>query len=173
MPKRNKVLLCAKSQQEIAGAIVQYLGQSSEVKKEMTAFAYGAKIQGGDHALANLLPIAQWKSPRRKGLIVGNRQSVVTEILGLGCSATHERTAVAVLCGLSGVGVPMASAILTAMDRNRYTVIDRRVLAVLTGNRWEPIVDDYERYLGYCRKCALSYGVSLRDLDRALWTLGA
>lgn len=171
--KKNKSFSCKKSQTQIQRALARYLGDSDEVDKEKNAFAAGIKISGGDYDVANLLLIADWKSPRRKALIESNPEPVVTEIIGLACSATHECTAIAVLCGLSGVGVPMASAILTAIYRDRYTVIDRRVLMVLTGNKWEPTVADYVRYLDFCKTTATKYGMSLRDLDRALWTMGA
>lgn len=171
--KKNKQLICTKSKQQIDSALAQYLGNSVEVQKEANAFACGTKISGGDYSVANLLPIADWKSPRRKALISSNDQNLVSEILPLACSASHEQTAIAVLCGLSGVGVPMASAILTSIDPNRYTVIDRRVLIVLTGNEWEPTVGDYAWYLNFCKSTVKKHGMSLRDLDRALWTLGA
>ncbi len=171
--RKNKTFNCTSTALDITNAIRQYEEDAFERHKETDAFKCGCSIQAGLRTVAQLLPIARWKSPRRKGLIASNDPAVVGEILGVACSAAHERTALAVLCGLSGVGVPMASAILTAIDQVRYTVIDRRVLNVLTGNEWDPTVDDYVRYLEFCKGRAKAYGVSLRNLDRALWTLGA
>jgi hypothetical protein len=50
-----------------------------------------------------------------------------------------------VLMGLSGVGLPMASAILTAIDQDRYTVIDYRALQALGASEVDP---DLNFYLG-------------------------
>ena len=45
-----------------------------------------------------------------------------------------QRSPIAVLCGLTGVNVPVASAILTAIYPSRYTVIDFRALEALGTN---------------------------------------
>jgi hypothetical protein len=65
--------------------------------------------------------------------------------------------------------VPVASAILTAIDPKRYTVIDFRALEALGIKRASPSVDFYLDYLKHCRQLAKTHRVSLRDLDRALW----
>jgi hypothetical protein len=81
----------------------------------------------------------------------------------------------------------MASAILTVFNPKVYTVIDVRPIATLqvldfgalgferpewlnekntTENSWV-----YGEYVELCRAIAKKLGVSLRDLDRALWGL--
>jgi hypothetical protein len=89
--------------------------------------------------------------------------------LRLAVSARTERASVAVLKGLHGVDVPVATAILTAIDQDRYTVIDVRALESLGVKIPFPTIDDYLEYLLYCKSKAAEWGVSLRTLDRALW----
>ena len=92
-----------------------------------------------------------------------------------------------VLRNLSGVGTPMASALLTVFDETTFTVIDARAIATLrelefdvlelerpswldrndvTGNSWT-----YGEYVKLCNDIAATLDVSLRDLDRALWAM--
>ena len=66
----------------------------------------------------------------------------------------------------------MASAILTAIYRERFTVIDWRALKALDVEKSWLTIDDYLDYLAYCRTKAEKRGVSLRDFDRALWVVG-
>jgi hypothetical protein len=77
--------------------------------------------------------------------------------------------AVAVLTALHGVGIPMASAILTAINPERYTVLDFRALESLGITNWPENVAFYVFYLEACRELAAKHGKSLRTLDRALW----
>ncbi|HTV57102.1 MAG TPA: hypothetical protein VMI06_19575, partial [Terriglobia bacterium] len=69
---------------------------------------------------------------------------------------------------LAGVGVKMASAILTAIDPKRYTVLDYRALEAL-GTKNSDNVDLYISYVKACRSMAAQHGVCLRDFDRANW----
>jgi hypothetical protein len=65
--------------------------------------------------------------------------------------------------------VPVASAVLTAINPERYTIIDFRALESLGINDYNLTVDYYLDYLKQCRELAGQHSVSLRDLDRALW----
>jgi hypothetical protein len=76
--------------------------------------------------------------------------------------------AVTSLTHLAGVGIKMASAILTAMEPERYTVLDFRALEALGMSDKEDL-DVYAEYVQACRALADKYGVTLRDFDRANW----
>jgi len=76
-------------------------------------------------------------------------------------SAKTERAAVAVLLGLQGVQVPVASAILTAIYPERYTVIDFRALEALGSNTADYSVNFYLTYLAAYRQIANANQVSL------------
>jgi hypothetical protein len=153
-------------------ARTKYLANESEMARERNAFSAGDRIATGEVNPHLLLPIIDWKSSRPKSQIKANDARDVIEALRIAGSVEHDRTAVAVLCGLRGIGVPMASAILTAINRKRFTVIDWRALKSLNVKKSWLTIDDYLDYLTYCRKRAKQHRVSLRDLDRALWIMG-
>jgi hypothetical protein len=159
----------------------KYLSDQSEMAREGKAFAAGTRIAGGGSLRDNLIPIFDWKSPRPKGKFRLNSDEEVKDALRLMLAAETVRAAVAVLRGLRGVDVRMASAILTAVFPRRYTVIDVLALWTLGVRRadgemrrdYSPTIDDYLVYLAFCREHAAALeGCSdnpLRDLDRALW----
>jgi len=71
------------------------------------------------------------------------------------------------------VEIPVASAILTAIDQERYTIIDFRALEALGISSAYHTVDSYLKYLAHCRLLACQNNVRLRELDRALWQWSA
>ena len=134
------------------------------------AFDAGKKIVAGDYSRANLNEIVNWKSPRRAELITKNTDAEIAEALRIAVSVNEPRTAFAVLMGLAGVAVPMASAILTSFDQKRYTIIDWRALDALGVPDWGITLNFYlEHYFPECEKLAHAAGVNLRTVDRALW----
>jgi hypothetical protein len=79
---------------------------------------------------------------------------------------------VSVLDAIPRVGVPVASAFLTAMYPERFTVTDRQAYRALQ-RRFRETASEYLEYLAFCRSEASRLGMSLRDHDRALWWHGA
>lgn len=136
---------------------------------EDEAFAAGRRIGQGDHSLQNLRPIVDWKSERSKGRVAKNDERDVADALRLALDAKTDGAAVSVLLGLRGVQVPIASAILTAICPDRFTVIDFRALESLGVQQPVLTVDFYLDYLAACRRLAKQHDIGLRDLDRALW----
>ena len=103
--------------------------------------------------------------------LAGNDCAEIADALDLAIRAKSDRSAVAILVGLSGISVPIASAILTVLMPNRFTVIDFRALESLGVRRTvtDRSIGFYLKYLNFCRSLAAERGVSLRELDRALW----
>ena len=134
------------------------------------ARAAGRAILDGDYSVRNVRVIVEWKSRRSKGRFGRNAESDVADALRLAVSAKTERSAIAVLCGLRGIKVPVASAIMAAVVPERFTIIDFRALEALgIKRRHAPTVDFYLDYLAYCRQLAPKNAGGLRELDRALW----
>lgn len=125
--------------------------------------------------------VLKWKlEPRFWGralrLIAGISDDEISSATRRAFEDDDDLRAIERLTTLPAVGIPIASAILTAQDPNRYTVADFKALASLhalrylegSGNRpnwrswWLP-------YLDTCRFLSSSWGMSLRDADRALW----
>jgi thermostable 8-oxoguanine DNA glycosylase len=103
-------------------------------------------------------------------LLDKNTDEEIADALRLAVSAKTERGAMASLMGLEGVNVAVASAVMTAIRPRRYTVIDFRALHSLgVENRNGLSLGFYLEYLEFCRSLAKEQGVTLRELDRALW----
>jgi hypothetical protein len=100
-----------------------------------------------------------------------NTDEEIADALLLAVRAAADRSALAVLCGLNGVEVPVASAILTAINPERFTIIDFRALESLgiTDRQAYYAIDFFIDYLRFCRGLASQCRVGLRTLDRALW----
>ncbi len=136
--------------------------------KEDAALAAGRRILAGEYTGENLEIIIKWKNKRHAAdRFLKNREEEIRDALAVG--AKTERSAIAVLLGLNGVRTPVASAILTAIDPTRYTILDFRALESLGNKSKDRSVHFYLVYLDACRMLASAHGVSLRDFDRALW----
>jgi hypothetical protein len=149
---------------------ISSLASRYKSEEDDEALAAGRRIAGGSYTSQELEIIFKWKT-RNRGIsrLHRNTPAEICDALRLATLAKAERCAVAVLTGLSGVDVPVASAVLTATYPDRYTVIDFRTLHALgnsTANRSLPF---YLLYLDFCRKTSKAQRISLRDLDRALW----
>ena len=139
-------------------------------KEDEPALAAGARIRAGCYTAENLGIIFKWKT-RNRGVsrLWKNDPAEIADALKLAVLATRERSAVAVLRGLSGVDTPVASAILTAINPTRYTIIDFRALETLGVRSPDRSLPFYLCYLRYCRAVAAKHEIGLRTLDRALW----
>ena len=79
------------------------------------------------------------------------------------------------LQSLNGVDIPIAATILHFLQPDMYPLFDRHVKASLSkAGKWRlPISDGSENawieYVNIMRDLARDLGVSLRDLDKALW----
>jgi len=134
------------------------------------ALMAGQAIANGDCSRLHLGTIFKWKTgDRGKSRIARNSDLEIADALGLAVAAKTPRSAVAVLVGLHGVQVPVASAILTAIRPSAYTVIDFRALEALKVATENRSIDFYLEYLTFCIQRARDWGMPLRDFDRALW----
>jgi hypothetical protein len=152
---------------EIPNLAARYVADGGE--KDEACFAAGRRLARGPFDRDDLRIIFRWKTNGRGiSRLERNGDSEMDDAIRLALAAKTERAAIAVLCGLSGVDVPVASAIMTALRPERYTVIDFRALEAL-GSPTKTSVDFYLLYLTECRRLASEHRVSIRDLDRALW----
>jgi hypothetical protein len=132
--------------------------------------AAGERIRRGSYDRENLNQIFDWKTKGRgRSRLNKNDDAEIREALKIAATAERPRTAMAVLVGLAGVDVPVASAILAMVHPDDYTVIDFRALESLnyTGNYYS--IPFYLDYREFCIRLARKWNMSLRDLDRALW----
>jgi hypothetical protein len=127
------------------------------------------------------LTIGTWKSPRARSRLERNDARRVRSITSLAFAPDAVERA-SVLTALSGVGEPIASAVLAVWDPRRYTVFDWRATETLQAaglfrSRGGRVT--LGLYLSVCRELAdrldlPDAGVPrLRLLDRALWAYSA
>ena len=131
-----------------------------------------------------LYEIARWKSPRRANLVNENPDLVVHEVTEVAitlmdCTPGY---AVNVLTVLKGIGIPTASAVLAVVDPKNFGIIDIRAWRTLS--QWCPnhfhwkdsssfSAKDYLCYLKAIRELAEASKLSCREVDMALWHIGA
>jgi hypothetical protein len=151
---------------EIPKLVAEYMASEGQGDREMEAA--GRRIAGGDFSRANFESVCRWKSARPIRLLTNNTDTEIEHALKTAVSAKEVKAAVNALIALSGVAVKMASAILTAIDPKRYTVLDFRALEAL-GVDDDDDVDFYVLYVEACRSISGKYGVGMRDFDRANW----
>jgi len=151
---------------DLAGLATRY-----GYRQDEGAFAAGRNIVNGNYGRENLKVIVRWKSARKIGFIDDNTDAEIAHALRFASApGISENSAVEILDKLHGVGVPMASAILTTIRPDKYTIIDFRALEALGITRWPSgSVRFYLDYLRECRELARKLNVDLRTLDRALW----
>jgi len=149
-----------------------------EFELEKAAFEAGKKIREGDFSVENLATIVKWKSARVVHYLRENSSEKVKQALERATAPEAKaRDAILSLVQLHGVGIPVASAILTAIFPERYTIIDFRALEALGHGLQD--ASFYEKYLAFCKNLADSgviqpqkdrpAATALRALDRALW----
>ena len=132
----------------------------------------GRSIASGQCTRSNLEIIVEWKSARALHLLERNTDAAIEQALQRAVNAGSVREAVECLTCLCGVAVRMASATFTAINPERYTVLDFRALhaqGIPDAEKVNYTVGLYISYLEACRSMAKNYGVTLRDFDRANW----
>jgi hypothetical protein len=159
----------------------RYLREMSEeeaaFEEHLFSGVSGTIRERGHLTRGELLSIGRWKSPRARSRLEQNDARRVREITSLAFAPEAIERA-SVLMALSGVGEPMASAILAVWDPHRYTVFDWRATETLREAgllRSSGGAVSLGLYLAVCRGLADHLDLpdapisKLRLLDRALW----
>ena len=135
-----------------------------------TAVGAAAK-QRGHLDKAEFLQVARWKTPRSQSLCASNPPEYVREVTSVALATRNERLAIEVLTLLRGVSWPTASVFLHFCSPRPYPILDFRALWSLSCDA-TPADYDFELWQAYVastREIAKASGVSMRELDRALW----
>lgn len=116
------------------------------------------------------LKLARWKSPRIIPRCETNAEDFVEEVTRTALATQNEQLRIEVLTLLCGVGWPVASVILHFGYENQYPVLDFRALWSLGVEVPEGYTFPFWRaYTEYARHLASKAGVTMREIDRALW----
>lgn len=138
-------------------------------KENDAIIAMNAAMECGKMNVYHLSKVAIWKSGRVVGRCKKNTEEEVEKISLVSFSATSERLRIGSLMFLQGVGWPMASSILHFAFPNLYPILDFRAMNTVGG----PARYNYslwEDYTNLCRRTARGHGVTMRELDKALWS---
>jgi hypothetical protein len=133
--------------------------------------------QRGVFNRTELLLMATWKSARARPHYLRNSPALVRAVSRAALAARSEHERMTELTRLTGVSIPVASAILTLIDPRRYGVLDIRVwqfLYALDPTIGNPrgrgfTVAHWERYLARLRAEAERRGVTVRAIEWALF----
>ena len=120
----------------------------------------------------DLFKVARWKYPGRRllQLVAKNSEDKVRANTKASCAPdTDERSRIEKLRELDGVDWPMASTILHFVFPDCYPILDVRAMRIV-GCKPNYNFKMWEKYIKLCRCAADKYRVTLRDLDRSLWT---
>jgi hypothetical protein len=158
------------------------------LEEKVFSDAFHGPIRDRRHLkLGEFVDIVRWKSPRQEPNARRNTAGDVEAVTRQAFQTADPRLATWMLCYLRAVSVRMASAILTIYDPNRFTVLDVRAWTALRklGLLDRLGLSGYDRpdgahldrcetygaYLEACTALASEIQVSLRILDRCLWTI--
>ncbi|KFG67138.1 hypothetical protein [Microvirga sp. BSC39] len=153
----------------------------ADIEKYASTYAYE-----GDEELASLMidartrgfmtrndleAVARWKwrGGRTRQLVSENMDDEVREISQTAFSAKSERLRIGALLALRGVQWPMASVILHFAFPDQNPILDVRAMKTVGGST----LYIFEKWLAHtelCRQKAQAGNVTLRTLDRALWS---
>jgi hypothetical protein len=130
-----------------------------------------------DFSRAEFLVMCRWKSARAAPNYERNTAPRIQRAARAALTARDERRRLDALTALSGVSVPVASAILTLIDPRRYGVLDIRVWQLLhalgavarkpSGRGFS--AQDWEEYLACLRAAARAQGLAVRAVELTLF----
>jgi len=119
--------------------------------------------------------ILKWKFGRFKKTdkAIIKRIKVINKAIRLAATCGKEIDAVTALCTIKGIKISGASAILTICYPDRFTIIDKRVLDMLSispsdASKWTP-ADYWSRFVPLIQTFSKRHALTLRQADQVLW----
>ncbi len=105
-----------------------------------------------------------------------NTEDVIRTVTRTALTITHPdkeheiELRVGILCAISGVSVPVASAVLALVFPEKYAVIDFRGWRQVFGKEKTTFsIPDYKRYLREIQRLADELGWPAQEVDLAIW----
>ncbi|WP_251961109.1 hypothetical protein [Salinibacter ruber] len=133
--------------------------------------ATGSKFEEKGYLTLNQLArLCEWKTPRSQPDVQKNSELFVREVTRSCVTSDSERVRIEVLTLLDGVAWSTASVILHFGHPDPYPIIDYWAL-------WSLGVDEpsrytfglWSQYVQTCRVLSEKSGLSMREVDQALW----
>jgi len=162
---------------------------SSQISRLATDYRYGTPVQArlerriiekiapaakarGCFTRDEFILMCRWKTRGRSApLVESNPSADIEEATRIALSATTEVVRIGVLRALSGIDWPSASVFLHFGHVEPYPILDFRTLEALgiARDSVHYTFGLWSEYVAYCRRLATQAGVSMRELDRAMW----
>lgn len=126
---------------------------------------------------SEFLRMCMWKSPRPQRHFMANSEDLIISISQQVFVTTCEAARIDLLTNLRGVGIPVASAILTLTNPRTYGVLDTRVWQLLYLYKTVSVkplgtnfsTEDWLKYIEELRRWANEFNVSARAIERTLY----
>ncbi len=155
--------------------VPRYSKEDGETKKLVKKLS-DARLRGFLRK-SELIDVCRWKSPRSIRLIKSNPEQRIRDITAKAFRTPYEKRKLELLTSLSGVSIPMASAVLMLTDPKNYGVIDIRVWELMhkigtvnsNPNGKNFTFKQWYRYLSILRHFAKKFRVKARDVERTLF----
>jgi hypothetical protein len=115
-----------------------------------------------------------WKTRRTLGRAEKYSEAEIADVTGVAFRQTDEKLRIGLLRVLDGVDWPVASTLLHVGVSADYPILDFRALWSLGSTK--PAYVNFEFWWAYvqcCRRLAADAGVTVRELDKALWAHAA
>ncbi len=158
--------------EEIPALAARYSGTPEEMRREeQIEREISPRVREvGYYSKPDFLVLTRWKSPRAQPRCEQNPEEFIEEATRTALGARDERLRIGILRLLDGVDWPTASVLLHFGSRDPYPILDFRALWSL-GVEKPPVYTFafWWEYVQVCRRLAEQAGVSMRELDRALW----
>jgi hypothetical protein len=152
-----------------------------EMRARAAAYDYGDDIPerigaearaAGFYTKDQFLAMCEWKSQRPRARFETNADQFVEEATRVALQSCDERLRIGNLRLLDGVDYPTASVLLHFGHPDPYPILDVRALWSLGLDELPSSYsfDFWWAYVECCRRLATLSGLTMRDVDRALWT---
>ncbi|HEX3720413.1 MAG TPA: hypothetical protein VH595_20885 [Verrucomicrobiae bacterium] len=153
----------------------QYDEMASErdrrLTEEITKEVFPAYLRKGCLTKEGFLTVCAWKTPRSKPHCKSNDSALIKEISALALATKSERLRIQAWTLLAGVKWPTASVFLHFAFPERYPILDYRALWSLQEKAPSQYTFSFwKEYTELCRSLAAQAKVTMRTLDKALWT---
>ncbi|HBB37248.1 MAG: hypothetical protein UX02_C0005G0031 [Candidatus Moranbacteria bacterium GW2011_GWC1_45_18] len=124
----------------------------------------------------DLYTICMWKSRRQKNRYLKNKKLDVERITKFAFKQVNEKSKIDWLLRLEGVGIPTASAILTAVYPDKYAIIDIRCIDMIRAIGLKSInktisKEGWYEFLKAIRKIAKENKITPREVDKILFAM--
>jgi hypothetical protein len=174
---------------------VMYYCETTEYEDSSPRFETVSSVLSsrGYIQIQELLEISRWKAESRRNdhYINENDPDDIEQYSREALAASTAKEAIDSLMKIRGVGVPVASSVLTIVYPSEYAIIDYRALRALgiaqpnltnpenysTYSTFLEHIQDYgqnkesyEFYMTHIREIASNHNLTPREVDMALWT---